>query len=104
MNDNMNQSAINPYRENRVKFCDALLKFDFDKSDLTEFIENWQAVINISQLDTYSPYHELNDLLFVLDKTRGDGKRCNLYLQHLIIEQLPISDETWADYLAASEK
>lgn len=104
MNQSNIDSIINPYKENRMKFYDAILEFDFDKSDLTEFIENWQAVINISQLDTYSPYHELNDILFVLGKTDGDGKRCNDYLQYLIIEKLPISDETWAEFLSGSPK
>ena len=97
-------SIINPYRENRMKFYDAILEFDFGKSDLTEFFQNWQAVINLSQHDSYSPYHELNDILFVLGKTDGDGKRCNDYLQYLIIEKLPISDETWDVYQSVSAK
>lgn len=87
-----------------MKFCEALQKFDFGTSDLTEFIDNWRAVISLSPLDTYSPYHELNDILFVLGKTRGDGRLCNGYLRHLIVERLPISDETWADFLSGSPK
>lgn len=88
----------NVYRTNRADFYEKILEFDFSEEELNTFLLDWEGIIRSHSDDTYSPYLELHDLIFLFTVTKGDGKAAVEYLNTLVYAGEVISDESWEKF------
>ncbi len=86
------------FKENRKIFYEKFLEFDFTSDGANQFFVNWYNVVG--EKENMTPATELEDLEFLLEKTKGDGDLANNYMQDILSEGKEYGIKSWNEFIS----